>query len=336
MLTRVCALLTAVGLLVAADARAHHSLAIYSGETRTLDGEIVDVLWANPHVRIRLKAAAPDGQQQVWSLEGGSLMTLGRAGVTSALFREGDHVKAAVRVSKRDPLVAGVASVLLPDGREAQMLTGAPAYFTDPGRLIRAMDLVAGDPAGENRGIFRVWSVPAPNPVNAAALARLPFTAAAVAARSSFDLFDNFATRCEPEGMPRILFNPHPFEFVDRGATITQRTELYDTERTIHMDRAEPPAEEPASRLGYSVGRWEDGALVVATSRVSWPYFDNSGTPQSRAVGIVELYRLSADQSRLDFRVTVTDPSTFTVPAVIDGHWLALGGSIPRYDCQPR
>jgi hypothetical protein len=171
--------------------------------------------------------------------------------------------------------------------------------------------------------------------LNTDALLRLPFTPAAVAARSKFDLYDNFATRCEAEGMPRILFNPHPFEFVDHGATITQRTEFYDTERTIRMDRSGPPAGEPASRLGYAVGRWDGKTLVVTTSRVSWPYFDNIGSPQTEAVQIVERYSLSEDQSRLDFRVTVTDPTTFTAPAVLDGYWLALGGTIPRYDCKP-
>jgi hypothetical protein len=83
------------------------------------------------------------------------------------------------------------------------------------------------------------------------------------------------------------------------------------------------------------VGRWENGTLVVSTSLVSWPYIDNIGTPQSGNVRIVERYTLSADQSRLDFQMTVTDPATFTEPAVIAGYWLALGDTIPRYDCRP-
>jgi hypothetical protein len=141
--------------------------------------------------------------------------------------------------------------------------------------------------AGRRSG--RELSVPAPNPV-AAALQGLPFTAAAVAARASFDLFDNFATRCEPEGMPRLMFNPHPFEFVDRGETIALRAELYDQERTIHMDRTQPPPAERSSRLGYSVGRWEGRDLVVTTTLVNWPYFDNIGSPQSDAVEIVERF----------------------------------------------
>jgi hypothetical protein len=33
--------------------------------------------------------------------------------------------------------------------------------------------------------------------------------------------------------------------------------------------------------------------------------------------------------------VTATDPTTFTVPAVVEGKWLARGGTIARYDCHP-
>ncbi|HZF29737.1 MAG TPA: DUF6152 family protein [Gammaproteobacteria bacterium] len=334
MLERISAFIASVGVVAAAPAFAHHSLAIYSNETTVVEGEIVDILWANPHVRITLRAGLP-GIGETWRLESGSLMTLQRAGITPDVLRKGDRVKAAVRVSKRDPLLAGALTVLLPDGRELQLLTGAPAYFTNDASLVRAANTVSGDPARENRGFFRVWSVPYPNPVGGEALRRLAFKPAAVEARSKFDLYDNFATRCEPEGLPRIMFNPHPFEFIDRGAAITLRTELYDTERTIHMDRTAPPPGEPPSRLGYSVGKWEQGTLVIATSLVSWPYFDNIGTPQSGDVRIVERYTLAEEQSRLDFEVTVTDSVTFAEPAVVKGHWLALGETVPRYDCRP-
>jgi hypothetical protein len=49
----------------------------------------------------------------------------------------------------------------------------------------------------------------------------------------------------------------------------------------------------------------------------------------------VERYTLSEDQARLSVRVTVTDAATFTAPAVIESHWLALGHTIDRYDCRP-
>jgi hypothetical protein len=227
----------------------------------------------------------------------------------------------------------GVMNVLLPDGRELILATGAPQRFANS-HLVRGSARTVIDARRENRGIFRVWTVPIPNPVTPA-LQRLPFTAAAVDARKSFDVLDNFATRCEPEGMPRIMFNPHPFEFIDRGTTIAIRSELYDSERTIHVDVAAPPAGTAPSRLGYSVGRWDGKDLVVTTTHVNWPFFDNIGTPQSAAVEIVERFRLTDDQAELTFHTTVMDATTFTAPAVIEGRWLALGETIARYDCQP-
>jgi hypothetical protein len=313
-------------------ASAHHSLAVYSNERVELEGEIAGISWQNPHVILELKATGNDGEQ-IWRMEGGSVPTLQRAGVTRELVRLGDHVRVAGLPSRREPLVLALTNVLLPNGREVQLLTGAPAYFTSPEGMVRSVEQ-AVDAQRENRGIFRVWSVPIPNSAGAAALRNLPFTPAAISARASFDLLDNFATRCEPEGMPRIMFNPHPFEFVDRGDTIVLRAELYDTERIIHMNRAAVPADARTSRLGNSIGHWDGGSLVITTTHVDWPFFDNAGTPQSRAVEIVERYSLSEDQSRLSFRVTVTDPATFTAPAVIEGHWLALGHTIDRYDCR--
>ena len=93
--------------------------------------------------------------------------------------------------------------------------------------------------------------------------------------------------------------------------------------------------EVPPSPLGYSVGRWDGRTLVVDTTRVNWPWVDNSGTPQSQAVEFEERFTVSADQTRLDYQLTVTDPATFTEPAVYDRYWLALvGASIRTYGCQ--
>jgi hypothetical protein len=320
--------------VAAPRADAHHSLAVYSNEFVELEGEVAAIAWQNPHVMLELRASGEDGQPKTWRMEGGSVTTLQRSGVTRELLRVGDRVRVAGLPSRRDPFMLALTNVQLPDNREIQFLTGAPPRFTTAEQMVRGSAQVVEDARRENRGIFRVWSVPGPNPAGAAALRDLPFTPEAVAARASFDLLDKFATRCEPEGMPRLMFNPHPFEFGDRGETIVLRAELYDTERTIHLNRSAPPADAPSSRLGYSLGRWDGDELVVTTTRIDWPFFDNSGTPQSTAVEIVERYELSDDQTQLSFRVTVTDPSTFTAPAVIEGHWLALGHTIDRYDCR--
>ena len=142
------------------------------------------------------------------------------------------------------------------------------------------------------------------------------------------------AERCGPEGLPRIMITLFPYEFVDRGSEILVRAELYDTERIVHMDRTAPPADEPRSVLGYSVGQWRDGALVIQTSLINWPYFDQIGTPLSENARVEERYTLAEDQTRLDVEITVTDPTTFQSPAIIRNSWFAYGDTIRRYDCQ--
>ncbi|MFL2546163.1 MAG: DUF6152 family protein [Candidatus Rariloculaceae bacterium] len=306
---------------------AHHSVAYYGDEIVQFSGEIVGVEWRNPHVRLSVRSVNESGVAETWEMEGNSLYNLRRARITAEQFPVGLPVVVTGNRSTRDEFMLLLESLELADGTEYM-------FWDLNGRVQVAEEVV--DAAAENKGIFRVWSVPRANIGSyLQQLQDQPFTEAAVAARVSWNPLDNFATRCEPEGMPRIMVNPHPFEFIDGGSEITLRTELYDIVRTIHMDVSVPPDDEPWSRLGYSVGQWQDGDLIVTTTRVNWPYFDNFGTPQTEDVEIVERFALSDDQTRLDVEVTVTDPETFSSPARLTPYWLALGDSIPPYDCKP-
>jgi len=128
--------------------------------------------------------------------------------------------------------------------------------------------------------------------------------------------------------------NPFPLEFVERANDIVLRLEEWDTVRTIHMGGNADPAAQPATPLGYAVGRWENGALIVATSRIDWPYFDDVGTPQSADVRTLERFWLDDDGSRLNYSITITDSTTFTGPVSFTGYWVwAPGQEIKPYNC---
>jgi hypothetical protein len=161
-------------------------------------------------------------------------------------------------------------------------------------------------------------------------------TEAAIASLAAFDpLVDMPTLNCAAKGMPTIMEQPYPMEIVDQGGDILMRLEEYDTLRTVHMDRTDVPADQPHSNLGYSVGRWEGETLVITTTRVNWPFFDSVGVPQSEAVEIVERLTPSADGSRLELTMRVTDPATFTEPVEVGKTWLALPGiQVEPYECE--
>jgi hypothetical protein len=312
---------------------AHHSRAFYTAELVEVAGELVDLDWRNPHSVFTIKSIDSGGTETLWRIEGNSTFNYLRSGITGDLFNVGDQVKIVGYRSSRDDHALAGANMLLPGGREVLLWEDPTPRFSDEAILVTAAEETVVDAASEDKGIFRVWSSPR-GVYWGQQMAKQPFTAAAIAARDSYDMLDNFATRCEGEGMPRIMVNPHSFEFIDHGDEISLLTELYDTERIIHMGEADVPADAPASKLGYSVGVWEDDTLVVTTARVNWPFFDNRGSGQSDAVRIVERFTLSDDQARLDFETTVTDPPNLYEPAVLKGHWLALGHTLPAYNCR--
>jgi hypothetical protein len=320
-------------LAFAAIASAHHSRSHYSQEIQEVEGELVSVHWVNPHVGFTVKVIDEDGLEQLWRVEGVSnLLGMQRGGITPDTFTIGDHVKAVGSPSVRRARDLLTTSLLLSNGTEVLLSRNAEPYWTEEAiSAPRASNSELVDASSENRGIFRVWSAVA-NGVGQKT--RFPFTETAINARNQWDPIDNFAERCEPEGMPRIMRNPHPFEFVNNNTEIALLSELYDLVRTIHMDRSAPPANASASPLGFSTGHWEENSLIVLTTRINWPYFDNIGTPQSEAVEMLETFTLSTDQSRLDYRLVITDPTTFAEPAVYERYWLAFGEDIERFDCQ--
>ncbi|MGI9257467.1 MAG: DUF6152 family protein, partial [Gammaproteobacteria bacterium] len=315
---RIAALLYACST---AAAFGHHSVAYFSEEVRSIQGVLKEVRWQNPHVTLTIEVPEESGGMADWHLEANSIYNLQRSGVTADRFTIGEVIRVTGRMSARQENVILTSEIELSSGELLVMRDAEGDYGLG----------APPDTAAESRGIFRVWSVPRPS----GRKTHFPFREEALTGRAAFDMLDNFALRCEPEGMPRIMLNPHPFEFVDNGATIVLRTELYDIERTIHMDTAASPADQSNSHLGYSIGRWEDGNLVVETTNIDWPYFDRLGTPQSERVALAERFSLSEDQSKIDYFITITDPETFVEPATVSGQWLALGESILNYDCQP-
>jgi len=331
----------ACALLVPAAAGAHHSRTQYDGsEVQEIQGELISVSWANPHAAFSVRVTSASGETATWQLESwGSPYVLSRMGVTQDQFVVGTEVRLAGRASTLVPNRFLLTNMLRPDGTEVVLTTEGDTFWNgrQVGGRSQWQNQKISNAAEENRGLFRVWSTAR---MGQARANRIMLTPSALAARESFDQSKSFVVTCEPQGMPTVMNWVYPFELSRRDAsTIMLRSEYFDLERTIHVGPAAavPAAGLAPSRLGYSVGRFEDGgrSLVVETTALNWPYYDTIGTPLTPDVKITERFTVSEDQSALTYRQTVTDPATFTEPAVHESQHLALGETIERFVCAP-
>jgi hypothetical protein len=317
---------------------AHHSRAEFSGEVQELNGELVDIVWTNPHPTFKVRTSGDSGE--VWDIQlFGSVTTLRRTGVPSELFEIGQPIRIAGIPSDRRPHLLLGTHALLPDGSEAILSQTAEPRWSDRyvgGKRGDVYDeSVLGRAAAEDKGLFRVWGIPTyAEAVRAYAAIRPAFTDAAIAARKNWDLLDNPITRCEFTWMPHVMYQPALRELVDNGDTIIVKNAYFDSRRTIHMEPPQESGDVQRTPMGYSVGRWDGNTLVVETTNIAAPAFDADGSLQSDSMVVTERYTVSEDQSRLDYELLMADPVALKEPAVFRTYYLALGEPFRVAGCE--
>ena len=91
---RTLALAALTGLLVTATpVDAHHSFAAtYFEEVVTIEGDLVQFLYRNPHSFVHVMAPDPQGTVQRWAVEWGAGLQLSGQGVNRETLKPGDHV----------------------------------------------------------------------------------------------------------------------------------------------------------------------------------------------------------------------------------------------------
>jgi Family of unknown function (DUF6152) len=328
---RLRAALLLAALALSASARAHHSTATLYDRERVIEaeGEITNVSWTNPHVRFEMRDSSRD---RVWRIESNSVSIVSRFGLTADLVAVGTRVKVAGNPGRVDDDRLFLTNMLLPNGAEILFGAGIPAHWSQ--RTIGA-DIRNEVAADASRGLFRVWT----NTVQPPAFwgGPYPLTPAAAAAQAKFDpIADDPTSNCTPKGMPFIMEQPYPIEFVDTGDAILLKLEEYDTVRRIAMSEGAVSAAEAApARLGESRGRWVGATLVVTTTDIDYPFVNNTGVPLGRGASIEERFTPSDDGSRLLYTMSITDPETFTAPVTLRKAWeWRPGEQVRPYDCR--
>ncbi|MEO5926266.1 MAG: hypothetical protein ABIR70_20765 [Bryobacteraceae bacterium] len=145
---------------------------------------------------------------------------------------------------------------------------------------------------------------------------------------------DNLTANCLPPGLPGIMGQPYPMEFLLTPGQVTIVIEAYNQIRHIYTDGRPLPEDPDPTFYGTSVGHWEGETLVAETvgfadvpRGITFPYSDK--------MKIVERFHLTAPDT-MTIETTIVDPEALTAPYAMGSRTLARHRSwtIAEYICE--
>lgn len=193
-----------------------------------------------------------------------------------------------------------------------------------------------GDPANDDASVFELYNdTQAFNRNYVSSLIR-PETLQTMA---DYDAADDAALDCTPEGdgLQHQLRAPPAIEFEQHADRIVIRYEYWNAVRNIFLDGRMATADVEPTRLGYSVGRFEDGVLVVDTANLIPSQISLIGNKfyLSEEARFIERYKMSDDGMRLDIEWSVIDPVNLRGPYTGVMAWLrAPGWELHEWRCE--
>ena len=153
-----------------------------------------------------------------------------------------------------------------------------------------------------------------------------PFTAEGERALSAHDPLVGDPSRydCVLEDMPRVLlWGVTVMQIAHEDGRIEMSVERGDTVRSIHMDGTAPPADQPHTEVGHSVGHWVGDVLTVETTHLAGGVmFADEGHPVSRQTRITERYWRNPGENDLQMELVIHDSVNYTQPVRFEREWI--------------
>jgi hypothetical protein len=129
---------------------------------------------------------------------------------------------------------------------------------------------------------------------------------------------------CQPYGFVREATNALPLIIRRDGNDLLIHYEEWSLLRSIYMDGRPHPEHRTPTLLGHSVGRVENGVLIVETAQVNPNWISDSlHAGHSGELTAVERYEVLDNPHRLELELTIEDSVMLTKPYVITKTWLS-------------
>lgn len=118
---------------------------------------------------------------------------------------------------------------------------------------------------------------------------------------------------CVPPGMPQIMTQPYPIEFLFTPGKVTIAIEAYSQMRRVFMDGRKHPNDPDPSFQGHSIGHWEGDTLVVDTVGFIPSSQIAMGIGHSDQMRIVEHFK-KVSPDTMTIETTIIDPKVLQEP----------------------
>ncbi len=137
---------------------------------------------------------------------------------------------------------------------------------------------------------------------------------------------------CVPPGLPGIMTQPYPIEFLYQPGRIVMLTEAYMPFRHIYTDGRQHPEDPDPAFMGHSIGHWEKDTLVIDSVGFAESTLLAAGVPHSDQLRIVERIR-KVSPEWMEIGTTLIDPVVLAEPYTSTTSYRHLDDGIREYIC---
>lgn len=290
-------------------ASAHHSMERFDTKQEvTINGVITRYEWANPHVYIFVEETKPSGEKVEWEIEGGPPAMMRRDGWSRETLQAGQQVSAVGNPGKNQYS----NSIYLTTMKRADETLFSEDTF------MGAMIAVDEAQTAKADGLDGVWTTLLKVDAVVQFYPDSLETNATEKGLAAIEAFDETTMHpglnCIPFTAPTMMISPDVKRIQTSGEKILIGGEFDGVERTVHMD---VDSHEGVGRSiqGHSIGRWEDGVLVIETAK----FADHGvgigfGVPSGAQKTLIERISLNEDRTGLTYAFELSDPEYIKEP----------------------
>jgi hypothetical protein len=137
---------------------------------------------------------------------------------------------------------------------------------------------------------------------------------------------------CVPPGLPGIMTQPYPIEFLYNPGRIVIVIESFMQFRHVYTDGRAHPDDPDPTYMGHSIGHWEGDTLVIDSVGFNDDVRIDRSYPHSDQMRIVERIR-RVDRDWMQIETTTIDPVALAEPFVTTYWYKHLDDQIREYIC---